>query len=191
MKKLIFLAIVMVSMTIAPAFSQAQEDSIAKNPFVSSVNDKNVLFVLSGGWYGWEGWGFGATIHFRHIQGMGTFRNVYFGLVATKKANLGLEAGFRRNLIDNGNFRVHQIIGLGWQYRCQLFMQHDSLISRTVGDQNKMITAFRLGLGMEIARVGVFANFNPGISWNPTSNFNWGTNGYYYWGGEIGLSFLF
>lgn len=158
-----------------------------------AIADRRFIWSVGGLYNYYEGPGWNLTMNFRHIAcALPDWQNVYLGLEITKNAELGFEVGIKPKLKEWNKVRLSEKIGIVFHDRNIVFTPHDSLVSETLGKQRKMVFALQLGLNLEIAtRVGFFATFNPGVSLYPDSKFNWGHNGYYYWGCEGGLYFLF
>lgn len=157
------------------------------------IGERKVTFYLGGGYnhreYGY--WNIGLN-----IQNIPTtivmFQRVNVGLVMSKNSNLGAELFITPLKKDWGPIKAYLDEGIMFHNRNGVFAPHDSLVSRSVGDAGKLVLTLRIGARLEFFnRFGVFATYNPGISWVPTSKFNWGNNGDWYWGGQFGIYVLY
>ncbi len=188
-----FRFIIVIGLILVANFVSGQDSTDTSVPTKIPIGERKLTFYAAGIYNAYEygGWNLGLNIQNIPTE-MRIFQRVYLGLEITRHAQLGLEAGVRPLKKSWGKVNYANKIGLVFHDRNNVFTPHDSLVSGSIGAPGKMIIAFQLGCSLEIInRFGIFATFNPGISFRPDSKFNWGHNGYWYWGYEGGFYFNF
>lgn len=183
--KLVFV----ISLMLITGFMSGQDSTGNKIP----IGERKMTFYAAGKVDAHEGagWNLGLNIQNLPVKAR-ILQRVYVGLNITKQANLGFEIGLTPLNKSWGKVKYFNTLGLLFHDRNVLFTPHDSLVSGSIGKPGKMIAAFQLGCNLEfLDRVGLFATFDPGISFYPNAKFSWRSNGYWYWGAEGGIYFLF
>lgn len=192
--------ILVVGLVLMTSFTFGQETPAGDEEVPSDaasekrpIGERKLTFCIGGGYnhreYGY--WNLGLN-----IQNLPTsivmFQRVGAEFIFAGNSNLGASI-FLSPLNKNwGRVKFYLDEGIVFHNRNGVFAPHDSLVSRTVGDAGKLVLALRLGCRLEFFdRFGVFATYNPGISWYPTSEFTWGNNGDWYWGGQFGIYVLY
>ncbi len=164
-----------------------------KNDSIKKMSERPLVFYLKPLFSAHEHGGCMIGLKFQNIKNALNFdRNFYIGIGTTLRSNFCAELGFMPLKKTKGKMNVYSNIGLGFWKRAPIYGPHDSLVSKTLGDDDRDIVTLKLGVNVEFGnRLGVFCYGLPGISWRETSSLNSSNNGFYYWGIEGGFYFLY
>jgi len=182
MKKLVLIVGYVLTLS-SPSFGQDDEKG-----FKIEEKPNLVLWSLEGAWTR-EGLAGSLNLRVKNIENALHFdKNFVVGLHCDNffvGAHLGFEPVAKK---WGESLTLNKVIVLSYDCFTNLFVAHDSLVTKTIDREPEMILSLKLGPSLEFAnRVNIFVCGKPGLSWNPKKPLMWQTNVYYYWGWEIGI----